>query len=198
MTNNLDIDKGARVCRLYGAAGADLDFGIGQNLSFTADWLTASHLKFAGKVALLKVEDEFDGSVEAGEIGAVKVRYLDARVESQSSIGSVKSCEMYGNLAANNGDIGDITVQGASVKDEVEWDFNFYGGNIYSLWIYASGSIGDITLFGGEIGEDCEIRLRQGALVTSRSGLEGTRCQMISSAGGGKPVTPMPALGMWK
>jgi hypothetical protein len=150
----IDIDKGVRLCKLGSVYEATLDFGQGSKLTFQAGRVDWVDLIFAGNIDLLEVEEWRGGQIHAGAVGNVKAEgLLWATIESESSIGAITCRELEGDLKANDGDIGDITVRGVAVADKDWWEFYFDGGNIMSETIYATGSIGDITLFGGSIGE---------------------------------------------
>ena len=171
----IDIDLGVTLCRIADATGVALDFGQGPKMTFMAEWIDSADLLFSGSIGLVKVDEWCSGRIAAGAVGKVIAKgHFEADVESQSFIGDIKCRELYGDLIAHNGDIGNITVKGVAVTGEEAEDGYFDGGNIFSEQIRASGSIGDITLIGGGIGTEdtCAITAETGSIgdITAKAG----------------------------
>jgi hypothetical protein len=171
----IDIDHGAKLCKIGNAYETVLDFGDGDKLTFFAGYLDGVDLNFTGTIASIKVDEWSYGQITAGAVGNVKsAGYFGASIESDSSIGKVTCRQLEGDLVAHAGSIGNITVKGVVVADSEEEEWYFDGGNILSETIYASASIGNITLLGGSIGEEskCAITAEKGSIgkITAKFG----------------------------
>ena len=171
----IDIDQGAKVCKIGDVGEAVLDFGDGEKMTFSAGTLDGTDLKFTGTIASIKVDEWSYGQITAGAVGNVKsVGYFGASIESDSSIGKITCRQLEGDLTAHAGSIGNIFVKGVAVADSQEEEWDFDGGDILSETIYASDSIGNITLLGGSIGVDdtCNITAENGDIgnITTKVG----------------------------